>query len=67
MVIDHSRPIQSICKIISVSIYINYCSFVHKEGVNQNRRYSVIHDPNSPDYIVQEPRLDAKGEDLLTI
>ena len=31
-------------------------------NVNQNRRTSVIHDPNSPDYIVQKPRLDASGE-----
>lgn len=31
-------------------------------NVNQNRRTSVIHDPQSPDYIVQKPRLDARGE-----
>ena len=31
-------------------------------NVRQDRRKSVIHDPNSPEYIVQEPRLDKKGE-----
>ena len=31
-------------------------------NVRQDRRHSVIHDPNSPEYIVQEPRLDAQGE-----
>lgn len=31
-------------------------------NVNQNRRASVIHDPSSPDYIVQEPRLADKGD-----
>ena len=31
-------------------------------NVRQDRRYSVIHDPSSPEYIVQKPRLDAKGE-----
>ena len=31
-------------------------------NVNQERRTSVIHDPSSPDYIVQKPRLDKKGE-----
>ena len=31
-------------------------------NVRQDRRTSVIHDPNSPEYIVQKPRLDKKGE-----
>ncbi len=31
-------------------------------NVNQERRTSVIHDPTSKDYIVQEPRLAASGE-----
>ena len=31
-------------------------------NVRQDRRKSVIHDPASPEYIVQEPRLDARGE-----
>ncbi len=31
-------------------------------NVRQDRRHSVIHDPSSPEYIVQEPRLDAEGE-----
>ena len=31
-------------------------------NVNQERRHSVIHDPRSKDYIVQEPRLAASGE-----
>ena len=31
-------------------------------NVNQQRRTSVIHDPASKDYIVQEPRLAASGE-----
>ena len=33
-----------------------------EENVRQDRRYSTIHDPNSPEYIVQKPRLDKKGE-----
>jgi len=33
-----------------------------EENVRQDRRYSVIHDPNSPEYIVQKPRLDVSGE-----
>lgn len=33
-----------------------------EENVRQDRRYSVIHDPESPEYIVQKPRLDASGE-----
>lgn len=33
-----------------------------EENVAQHRRYSVIHDPSSPDYIVQKPRLDASGD-----
>lgn len=33
-----------------------------EENVRQDRRYSTIHDPNSPEYIVQQPRLDKKGE-----
>ncbi len=33
-----------------------------EENVAQHRRYSVIHDPNSPDYIVQKPRLADSGE-----
>ena len=37
-------------------------TYLGEKCVNQDRRYSVIHDPDSPDYIVQEPRLDAKGE-----
>ena len=37
-------------------------TYLGEKCVNQERRYSVIHDPNSPDYIVQQPRLDAKGE-----
>ena len=31
-------------------------------NVRQDRRKSVIHDPASPEYIVQEPRLDARGD-----
>ena len=30
--------------------------------MNQERRTSVIHDPSSKDYIVQQPRLAHKGE-----
>ncbi|MBQ9462449.1 MAG: phosphoheptose isomerase [Bacteroidales bacterium] len=30
-------------------------------NVRQDRRHSVIHDPESPEYIVQEPRLDVSG------
>ena len=30
-------------------------------NVRQDRRHSVIHDPSSPEYIVQTPRLDAEG------
>jgi mannose-6-phosphate isomerase class I len=37
-------------------------TYLGEKCVNQDRRYSVIHDPNSPDYIVQKPRLDAEGE-----
>ena len=33
-----------------------------EETVRQARRYSVIHDPESPEYIVQKPRLAASGE-----
>ena len=33
-----------------------------EENVRQDRRYSVIHDPDSPEYIVQKPRLAASGE-----
>ncbi len=33
-----------------------------EENVAQHRRYSEIHDPNSPDYIVQKPRLADSGE-----
>ena len=33
-----------------------------EENVRQDRRYSVIHDPESPEYIVQKPRLAASGE-----
>ena len=33
-----------------------------EENVRQDRRYSVIHDPKSPEYIVQKPRLAASGE-----
>ena len=33
-----------------------------EEVVNQERRYSAIHDPENKDYIVQKPRLDAEGE-----
>ena len=31
-------------------------------NVRQDRRHSVIHDPASPEYIVQKPRLDCEGE-----
>ena len=31
-------------------------------NVRQDRRHSVIHDPDSPEYIVQQPRLDKEGE-----
>ena len=31
-------------------------------NVRQDRRKSVIHDPASPEYIVQAPRLDARGD-----
>ena len=31
-------------------------------NVRQDRRHSVIHDPQSPEYIVQKPRLDKEGE-----
>ena len=31
-------------------------------NVRQDRRYSVIHNPESPEYIVQKPRLAASGE-----
>ena len=31
-------------------------------NVRQDRRHSVIHDPSSPEYIVQEPRLDCEGD-----
>lgn len=31
-------------------------------NVAQHRRTSVIHDPHSPDYIVQKPRLDVSGD-----
>ncbi|MBO4468907.1 MAG: phosphoheptose isomerase, partial [Bacteroidales bacterium] len=31
-------------------------------NVRQDRRHSVIHDPASPEYIVQQPRLDKEGE-----
>lgn len=33
-----------------------------EENVVQNRRTSVIHDPNSPDYIVQQPRVAESGD-----
>ena len=33
-----------------------------EENVAQNRRTSVIHDPNSPDYIVQKPRVTEAGD-----
>ena len=33
-----------------------------EQNVRQDRRKSVIHDPASPEYIVQEPRLDVKGD-----
>lgn len=33
-----------------------------EENVRQDRRYSVIHDLESPEYIVQKPRLAASGE-----
>lgn len=33
-----------------------------EENVRQDRRYSVIHDPESSEYIVQKPRLAASGE-----
>ena len=31
-------------------------------NVRQDRRHSVIHDPESPEYIVQKPRLDCEGD-----
>ena len=31
-------------------------------NVRQDRRYSEIHNPQSPEYIVQKPRLDAEGD-----
>ena len=31
-------------------------------NVRQDRRHSVIHDPESPEYIVQKPRLDCQGD-----
>jgi len=31
-------------------------------NVREDRRYSVIHDPDSPEYIVQQPRLAEEGE-----
>ena len=31
-------------------------------NVRKDRRHSVIHDPSSPEYIVQQPRLDAEGD-----
>ena len=37
-------------------------TYLGEKCVNQDRRYSVIHDPENKDYIVQQPRLDAKGE-----
>lgn len=33
-----------------------------EENVRQDRRYSVIHNPESSEYIVQKPRLAASGE-----
>lgn len=33
-----------------------------EENVRQDRRFSVIHDPESPEYIVQKPRLDVAGD-----
>ena len=33
-----------------------------EENVAQHRRASVIHDPESPDYIVQKPRMAVEGE-----
>ncbi len=33
-----------------------------EENVAQHRRASVIHDPESPDYIVQKPRVTVSGE-----
>ena len=33
-----------------------------EENVRQDRRYSVIHNPDSLEYIVQKPRLDCEGE-----
>ena len=31
-------------------------------NVRQDRRYSIIHDPDSPEYIVQKPRMDCEGD-----
>ena len=31
-------------------------------NVRKDRRHSVIHDPSSPEHIVQQPRLDAEGD-----
>lgn len=33
-----------------------------EKNVRQDRRHSVIHDPASPEYIVQEPRVDVQGD-----
>lgn len=33
-----------------------------EENVRQDRRYSVIHDPDSPEYIVQKPRVAVQGD-----
>ena len=37
-------------------------TYLGEQTVRQDRRHSVIHDPSSPEYIVQEPRLAEKGE-----
>ena len=37
-------------------------TYLGELNVRQDRRHSVIHDPSSPEYIVQEPRLDCEGE-----
>ena len=36
--------------------------YMREENVAQHRTASVIHDPQSPDYIVQRPRVAASGE-----
>ena len=37
-------------------------TYLGELNVRTDRRHSVIHDPRSPEYIVQQPRLDREGE-----